>query len=112
MHDAVARCRRRRSARSRRTWRRRRARSASVTDRSTRECRVTGDGVVYVLEVAGTPDWRLVLARADVRGPDGEAASLESVLLRHAAGESRRGRRARIAGRRRDDDSDSAGAGS
>ena len=56
------------------------------------ECRVTADGSVYVLEVAARPIGGLcskVLTFARGRGAEpGEIISLESVLLRHAVGES------------------------
>ena len=56
------------------------------------ECRVTADGSVYVLEVAARPIGGLcskVLTFARARGAEpGEIISLESMLLRHAVGES------------------------
>jgi biotin carboxylase len=53
------------------------------------ECRVTPAGKIYVLEVAARPIGGLcsrVLSFVD--GTDGPAVSLESVLIRHALGQS------------------------
>jgi biotin carboxylase len=58
------------------------------------ECRVTADGEIYVLEIAGRPigglcSRVLTLVRAGDTGPGrGIEGSLEEVLLRHAIGES------------------------
>jgi biotin carboxylase len=49
------------------------------------ECRVGGDGVVYVLEVAGRPIGGLCGRVLSFTGPAG-TASLEQVLLEHAVG--------------------------
>lgn len=55
------------------------------------ECRITADGVVYVLEVAARPIGGLcsrVLTFTGARGGPGQAAgSLEEVLLQHAVGQ-------------------------
>src|SRR5262249_32865301 len=58
------------------------------------ECRITADGKIYILEIAGRPigglcSRVLTLVRAGGGGPGrGPEASLEEVLLRHAIGES------------------------
>jgi len=55
------------------------------------ECRVTADGDIYVLEVAGRPIGGLcsrVLSFVPVEGNRTEVASLEELLLRHALGQS------------------------
>jgi hypothetical protein len=51
------------------------------------ECRVNDRGV-FVLEVAARPIGGLCSRALDFRSSDGERASLESVLLRHATGEN------------------------
>ena len=54
------------------------------------ECRVNSDGV-FVLEVAARPIGGLCAKALSFRGPSGVVASLEEVLVRHAAGEDVRG---------------------
>jgi biotin carboxylase len=51
------------------------------------ECRVNDDGV-FVLEVAARPIGGLCARALTFRGPNGESAGLEELLLRHALGES------------------------
>jgi biotin carboxylase len=50
------------------------------------ECRVNSQGI-YVLEVAARPIGGLCARALSFDGPDGQAAGLEEVLLRHALGE-------------------------
>jgi biotin carboxylase len=52
------------------------------------ECRVTSDGTVYVLEVAGRPIGGLCSKVLTLTGASARGASLESVLLCHAIGAS------------------------
>jgi biotin carboxylase len=51
------------------------------------ECRVNEEGV-FVLEVAARPIGGLCAQALSFTGPNGESASLEELLLRHALGES------------------------